>query len=284
MKFEEVYLKSFDKLELYTKSWVPNELPIGVIILIHGLGEHINRYNHWAKRFTNEGWVVVGFDLRGHGHSEGRRGNGNYISHLNDIDTVFAHAQNLFGDIPKILYGHSMGGNLALGYEITRKPNIDRLVVTSPWLQLFNPPPLPVVLMSKMVIRTFPTFTTSNGLNPKLISRDKKVCDDYHHDPLVHNKISASTFLQMQEWAAFILKNKHKINVPLLLMHGSADRITSWNGSQLFALETSENTHLKIWPDCYHELHNELCNDEVFNYISNWLSYVPVINLKSHVS
>jgi acylglycerol lipase len=284
MKTEEVYLKSFDKFKLYVKCWYPGESPIGVVLIIHGLGEHINRYNHWAKRFNNSGWAVMGFDLRGHGHSQGKRGNGNYLSHLNDIEAVFLHLNKLFGDIPKVLYGHSMGGNLALGYEITRKPPVKRLIVTSPWLHLYNPPPLPVVLFSKLMLKIFPAFSTSNGLNPKFISRDKKVCDNYREDPLVHNKISVSTFLQMQQWASYILRNKHKVNVPLLLMHGSGDRITSWNGSELFALETSENTHLKIWPECYHELHNELCNEEVFNYISNWLSYVPALNLKSYVS
>lgn len=281
---EEFYLRSFDHLQLHAKCWVPSDSPSGVIIMIHGLGEHIDRYHHWAKRFNKNGWAVLAYDLRGHGKSEGKRGNGNYVAHLNDIDTIFAHARRLFGHLPKILYGHSMGGNLALGYEITRKPHIDRLIVTSPWLQLVNPPPVPIVLLSKVLIKTFPTFTTTNGLNPKFISRDKKICDDYHQDPMVHNKISASTFLQMQEWAEFILKNKHKINVPLLLMHGTADQITLWQGSQQFALETSENTHLKLWPDCYHELHNELCNDDVFNYISNWLSYVPELNLKYNVS
>jgi alpha-beta hydrolase superfamily lysophospholipase len=284
MNSEEFNLKSFDRLKLYAKCWKPANTPIGVIILVHGLGEHINRYNLWAKRLTNDGWAVLGFDLRGHGRSEGRRGNGNYLSHLNDIDTIFMFLFELFGNIPKVLYGHSMGGNLALGYEISRKPAIHRLIITSPWLKLASPPPYPIQLASKIMVKLMPAFRVANGLNVKYLSRDKAVCDAYRNDPLVHNQISANTFLQIQEWAAIILKNKHKVNAPLLLMHGSADKITSWKGSHQFALETSENTHLKLWDDCFHELHNELCKEEVFSYISNWLSNMPKHNLKTHVS
>lgn len=283
MKIEEFKIKAFDRISLYGKCWLPQEHPEGVVILIHGLGEHINRYNHWAKRFNNNGWVVTGIDLRGHGYSDGKRGNGSYQAYLNDIDYVFQYVQKKFGDIPKVLYGHSMGGNLALGYEISRKPEINRLIVTSPWLKLTNPPTSSLLYLSKFLVKLFPGLSISNGLNSYFISREKKVCDDYKKDPLIHNKISINTFLQIQEWASLILKNKHKVNVPLLLLHGGDDQITSWRGSYIFARETSESTHYRVWDSCYHELHNELCKEEVFDYISLWLSNVQNSKLRSNV-
>jgi alpha-beta hydrolase superfamily lysophospholipase len=253
-----------------------------VIILIHGLGEHINRYNQWAIRFSNTGWAVVGMDLRGHGQSDGKRGTGSYQAYLNDIDSVFKVVRKKFGHLPLVLYGHSMGGNLALGYEISHKPDISRLIVTSPWLKLSNPPAKWLQFLLKFFVKLYPNFVISNRLDPLHLSRERAVSDAYKRDPLVHNKISISTFLQMQEWASIILKNKHKVNVPLLLLHGSDDKITSWRGASIFARETSESTKYKLWEACNHELHNELCSEDVFNYISLWLSNVKTVKLRSY--
>ncbi len=283
MKIEEFKIKAYDKVNLYAKCWLPMNKPLGVIILIHGLGEHINRYNQWAKRFNNSGWAVAGIDLRGHGFSEGKRGNGNYHSYLNDIDSIFEFVSKEFENLPKVLYGHSMGGNLALGYEITRKPDIERLIVTSPWLKLVNPPAITLQIMSRIFVKLFPSLSVSNRLNSYHISRDKAICEDYKKDPLVHNQISLSSFLQMQDWAAVILKNKHKISVPLLLLHGSDDKITSCKGSDIFARETSDNTQFKIWENCYHELHNEVYKEEIFEFISLWLSEIQNLKHKANV-
>jgi alpha-beta hydrolase superfamily lysophospholipase len=282
MKTEELRVKAYDKISLYAKFWYTNENPDGVILLVHGLGEHINRYNHWAKRFNNAGWAVAGIDLRGHGQSEGKRGSGNYYSYLKDINSLFKIVSKKFGDIPKVLYGHSMGGNLALGYEISRKPEISKLIVTSPWLKLSNPPSTPLIGLSKFLGKIYPSLSFSNGVDVQSISRDKEVCHNYKTDPLVHNRISVNTFLQIQEWAMYILKNKHKIAVPLLLLHGREDKITSWKGSFMFSRGTSDNTLFKIWENCYHELHNEICNEEVFNFISGWLGDLQNVK-KVHV-
>ncbi|NJK94838.1 MAG: alpha/beta hydrolase [Bacteroidales bacterium] len=79
-------------------------------------------------------------------------------------------------------------------------------------------------------------------------------------------------------------KNKHKISIPLLLLHGSRDKITSWKGSNILAQETSENTCFKIFDNCFHELHKELNNLEVFDFISSWLNNLKHTNFKSYVS
>lgn len=282
MRIEEFKIKASDRINLYIKCWLPQDQPEGVIILVHGLGEHINRYNQWAIRFSNTGWAVVGMDLRGHGQSDGKRGASNYQAYLNDIDSVFNVVRKKFGIIPVVLYGHSMGGNLALGYEISRKPDISRLIVTSPWLKLSNPPANWLLFLANFLVKLIPNFVISNRINPSFLSHEKNVVDAYKRDPLVHNRISISSFLQMQEWASVILKNKHKVNIPLLLLHGSDDKITSWRGSCIFARETSESTKYKLWDSCNHELHNEFCSEDVFNYISLWLSDVKNVKIRSY--
>lgn len=283
MKIEEFKIKAFDRINLYVKCWLPLNHPEGVIILVHGLGEHINRYNQWAKRFSNNGWAVTGIDLRGHGRSDGKRGAGSYQAYLNDIDSVFRFTRKKFGELPVVLYGQSLGGNLALGYEISRKPEINRLIITSPWLKLTYPPASSMVYMAKFLVKLFPGISMSSSLNSNYFSRERKVSDDYRNDPLVHNKVSVSTFLQVLNWASLILKNKHKVNVPLLIFHGSEDQVTSWRGSYIFSRETSESTHYKLWEGCFHELHNDFCKEDVFSYIALWLSNVKNFKITANV-
>lgn len=284
MKTEEFRIDAFDNTQLYVRCWCPDNFGKGIIILIHGLGEHINRYNQWAERFVNSGWTIVGFDLRGHGFSGGKRGTGSYEALMKDVDSVFNFVRNKFGKTEQVLYGHSMGGNLALGYMLTRKPDVRRLIITSPWLKLSAPPARAIVLLVKILSRFIPFVTISNKLASRYISRDEAVCRDYENDPLVHDKISLKLFLDVHRWGKIILNCKHKINVPLLLLHGSDDRITSWKGSYLFAIETSDITVFKLWNQCYHELHNELCKDEVFEYVDSWLSNVQKKTLQENVS
>jgi alpha-beta hydrolase superfamily lysophospholipase len=282
MKSEEFRIEAFDKIHLYVKCWKPEITSKGVIILIHGLGEHINRYHHWAGQFTGDGWTVVGLDLRGHGLSEGKRGCGGYEAHLKDIDTIVRFVEKQFGKTDIILYGHSMGGNFALGYMLSRKPDISGVVITSPWLRLSAPPAKATVFVVKILSRIIPYFAISNRLASRNLSRDEAVGKEYEKDPRVHSKISLKLFLDVHQWAKKILNSKHKLNVPLLLLHGSDDRITSWKGSYLFALETSQITSFRIWDQCYHELHNELCREDVFKYICSWINHVPTYNLQEN--
>jgi alpha-beta hydrolase superfamily lysophospholipase len=283
MKIEESKIVAFDKIQLFVKCWLPHDSIKGVIVLIHDLGDHINRYNHWARRFNNSGWAVVGMDLRGHGYSEGKRGCGSYQACLSDIHSLLHFVRKRFGDVPLVLYGHSFGGNLALAYEITRQPDISRLIVSSPWLKLSKEPSNNTLFLLKLFSKFFPSLSMGSGFHSQFISRDTSVCDEYRKDRLVHKKVSINLFLQIREWASIILKNKHKVNVPLLLIHGKNDQITSWKGSYGFARSTSESTHYKIWNDGYHELHNDVCRDEVYNYISFWLGNIQNTKLKVNV-
>jgi acylglycerol lipase len=273
MKNQIYSLKAADGKMLFAQSWSPDIISEKLIILIHGLGEHSSRYESWASLFTDKGYTFLSMDLRGHGRSEGKKGHTSSIKQLlNDIDLLFNKADEFFPGYKKILYGHSMGGTLALNYVILRNRPIDALIVTSPWLKLVNEPSGMLLAITNFIRKFLPSLTISNGLKAEQISRDPEIVKNYASDPLVHDRISLKMFHEIYTAGYFAFRNIYKINYPFLLMHGTADSIVSPRASEDYVRNTSKRTRLKLWENQYHELHNELIRQDVFEYIITWLS------------
>ena len=241
------------------------------IILIHGLGEHLHRYENWASMFNNEEIGFTGVDLPGHGLSDGSRG---YIKDFSLTDEMIGilleSTQNTFPETPVFLYGHSLGGGIVLDYLLRKEPGIKGAVVTSPWLTLAFEPPRSKIILASIMKHILPRLVQPSGLVVDHISHDRDVVEKYIADPLVHDKISVSLFHSAMSAASNTLANANKLNIPLLLMHGEDDRISSPEGSRQFASKT-EFAELKIWEDGYHELHNEPFKRDVLTYITRWI-------------
>jgi alpha-beta hydrolase superfamily lysophospholipase len=253
-------------------SYEPDGECSGVIILIHGLGEHFGRYSGWASRFVTSGYAVFGADLPGHGLSGGRRGHISSYSVTEEIiDRLISEATGRFPEVPVILYGHSLGGGVVLRYLLKRQPAISCAIVTSPWLRLSFDPPKIKMYLAMAVRRIAPAMVQPSGLIVNYISRDSEVVNEYLSDPLVHNRISVSLFYGAMSAAHYSLGNASQLNVPLLLMHGTGDLITSPDGSRSFS-EAAQGTELKLWEGGYHELHNDIIKEEVYGYITGWLA------------
>jgi alpha-beta hydrolase superfamily lysophospholipase len=104
------------------------------------------------------------------------------------------------------------------------------------------------------------------------LSRDPKIGEAYLKDPLVHNRLSPKLFFDIEKNGAKASHSIYKINIPLLVMHGSADIITSFRQTRAFVLHAGCRTLFKEWPGCQHELHNEICADEIFAFLLCWLN------------
>ncbi len=264
--------KSKDGLKLFAHAYPSKNPPKAIICMVHGHGEHIGRYEHLAAALNDADYTFIGFDHRGHGQSDGTRGHiPSYETLLDDIEIFLAEIEEDYPDVPRILYGHSMGGNLVLNYALRRTPDIKGIISTSPWLKLAFEPPAIQVFMGKMMDKIYPAFMQSSGLETSSLSRDPNVVRAYEEDPLVHDKISARLFVGMYESGLWALEHAAEISLPLLLMHGSEDKITSAEASREFAEKAGENVTLKIWDGLYHETHNEPEQAEVFSKIINWL-------------
>lgn len=260
-------------VEIYGVHWPTNQAK-AVIGIIHGLGEHIHRYEHVAQFFNANGYAVLGYDRQGHGQSKGKRGHtlNGLDAYLDEIGQLQKHMADAYPDLPMFLYGHSMGGNLGLNYIIRRQPAIKGAIMTGPHITLSFTPPAIEVAMGKFMRKIYPSYTQANGLDVKALSRDENVVKAYLDDPLVHNRITAATGITVLESAAFLDEYQQEIKTPLLLMHGAEDRITNPEGTKSFAERVPGNIELKIWEELYHEIHNEPEQETVLQFALAWLN------------
>lgn len=272
MAIAEWKWKSRDGLELYARGWTA-ENPKAVVCLVHGHGEHVNRYNHVGQAFTEAGYALQGFDLRGHGRSAGQRGHTpSYQTLLGDISDFLADAQNRYPGLPLFLYGHSMGGNQVINYALRYPQGLKGVIATSPWLRLaFEPTPLKLTL-AKVMNAIAPSFSQPSELDQAAISRDPEIVSTYAADPLVHDKISARLFTVMHANGLWALEHAAGLKVPMLLMHGSADRLSSAQASKEFAETAGKMVTLRIWDGFFHETHNEPEKADVIQSMIDWLN------------
>ncbi|HBY57022.1 MAG TPA: lysophospholipase [Candidatus Atribacteria bacterium] len=272
MKHSEFKFKTFDGLSLFGQNWQPENHPKAVICLVHGLGEHSGRYVPIANSLTQVGYVLVSFDLRGHGKSSGPRGHTpSYEALIQDISSLLEVSNKKFSKLPFFLYGHSLGGNLVLNYVLRRKPYLKGVITTAPWLRLAFEPPIFKIILGKITNYTWPSFSQKSGLDTKALSRDPKVVYTYENDPLVHDRISARMFISTFQAGQWVLEHASEFSLPLLLMLGGADKIISVKASKEFADKISEKCTFKIWDGLYHEIHNEPEKEEVFKFLIDWL-------------
>lgn len=291
MKHIETNWKTSDGLKLFAQIWEPDASPIkAAVCLVHGIGEHSGRYAHVAEAFAKEGYALFAADLRGHGKSEGLKGHADSMEVLMlDVDLLLKQARIRFPGVPVILYGHSLGGILALHYGLKRKPDLKGVLVTSPALHSSLEQQPFKVMAAKVLGSLIPKMTLVSGLEVNAISHDADVIKAYNNDPLVHDRISVGLGKILLQVCAYNLEHASEFTLPLLLMHGKEDRIAFPSSSVEFWQEwtkkheeTQEDVQpatpmeslcrLVLWEEGYHELHNEPFKKEVFKAMTEWMN------------
>ncbi|MGB0165268.1 MAG: lysophospholipase [Luteibaculum sp.] len=246
---------------------VKADKPIARIIMVHGLGEHCWRYSHVVKYFIQNGVSVIRFDLPGHGLSSGKRG---HIKSYKDVLAPIHHFVNQPQDLPTFIFGHSMGGNIVLGYLLLRQPQINGAIIASPWVALSFKPGFIKTVLAKIANRVLPSLIKKNDLSVYALSRDNEVVEAYEDDDLVHDWISPRLFVEMSKMATLIQLKARDINANTFLYHGKDDQITAHWATKLIS-EKMPNARFISYESGYHEMHNEPNKKEVFD---NILSYI----------
>ncbi len=257
---------------LWTRRWAPEGAVRGAVGLVHGLGEHAGRYGDLVACLTGAGYAVGAVDLRGHGHSSGRRGHTLVEECLVDIDRLLDDLAARFPEVPRFLYGHSFGGLLVLSHLLRRRPApAAGAVVTGPALHTDLRAQKSKVLATRVLGRFLPEVTIPSGLDANLISRDPDVVAAYRADPLVHDRVSLGLGRQALAAIDHTLAHAGELSVPLLVLHGGADRLTFPSGSQALADAVERDCTLRILDGLYHEVHHEPERNNVFDEIITWL-------------
>ena len=277
MIHQEGHFKSTDATNLYYQSWMQSRDSKpdhdGIIAIVHGSGEHSGRYANVVNHFSELGYKLYAFDFRGHGKSAGRPGHVQaWQEYRDDLDCYLHLIEEENPGKPVFLYGHSMGGQIVLDYLTSGKHRAVAAVVCS--APAINPPPTSPLLIFVGKILTFiwPTISLNNGLDVNDISRDAAVIKAYVEDPLVSAKITARFAAEFLACIDRVQANADKIDVPLFLFHGSADRIIPMQGTESFYSKVVfADKKLEIYQGGFHEPHNDLQQQEVFRDIEKWL-------------
>ena len=251
----------------------------GVVLLVHGLGEHVGRYQHVADRLNQWGFSVRGYDQYGHGESAGVRGDLPSDDRLlTDLAAIVDDTRARMDDrLPLILLGHSMGGLVAARLVSLKLRRVDALVLSSPALDAG----LSVVqkALAASLWRLAPRARVANGIDPNGLSRDPAAVQAYQADPLVHDRISARLAHFIASAGPAVLQRAPRWKVPTLLLYAGHDRAVSPAGSEAFARAApADCVTVRAFPLHYHELFNDLDNDAVFAVLRDWLttSFAPV--------
>ena len=258
-------------IPIYACEWSPIPPAKAVIVLVHGIGEHIGRYEHVAQFFNQNHIAFIGADLIGHGKSGGQRGHvDSYDDFMILINWMIAEAENRYSGLPVILYGHSMGGNLVLYYGLTQDSNVKGIIATSPGLEVAKVAPL-TQFLGKLMYSVFPRFSVNNSLDVTGLSPDQNVVTTYQNDPLVHPKVSARLGLDIMKNGLWIRENAAKITKPLFIAHGDNDRLASISGTRDFVQRAKGDLTYREFPGGYHELHNSPEQTILFDEILKWV-------------
>ena len=272
MQVEECYYKSAKSVQLYGKIYMPEGVMNAIVIMVHGIGEHSRCYDEWAEKFVSQSIGFLAFDLRGHGHSPGIRGHATFRLIKDDLRTIIKSVRDRFPSIHIILFGHSMGGSIALNYAIEKDVDVQGVIASSPWLKLVHPPTPLLVWIARWASYLVPWLTVSTGIKADQLSHDGMGTRSSKTDPLLHKKISIKLFIDLWKNSKIMLHNKHRLNIPLLLMHGTADQLTSYQATESFAQNAEGNITFREWHEMRHDLLNDAGNEAVFQYVMNWLS------------
>ena len=264
-----------DGRRLWTARWTPaRPAPRAAVFLVHGYGEHLGRYDHIVPSFFDAGYAVHGHDHHGHGRSAGRRAAcRRFDDYVDDAETLLAGVLARDPGRPVVLYGHSMGGLIATRLALRRQADLADLIATSAAYRVGDDTSPIAKALAPWIARLLPDLPVVAPTPAGILSRDPAVDARVAADPLCYHGrtragLAHGIFTAGQETRA----RAAELTLPLLIMHGTADRLTSPAGSEeIYSHAASSDKTLRLWPDCRHELHNDLDQAEVIAAIIAWL-------------
>lgn len=301
-KYTEKIASTDSKNNLNVIIWETEKEPIGVLQIVHGMAEYIDRYDNFAKYMTEQGFNVIGHDHLGHGHSVSDERDYGFFAEENgdkiiieDMHSVTQYAREKWEELPNFILGHSMG-SFCLRQYLTKYSNdvFGAIIMGTGWI------PSAAALLGKTIATNTCKSKGSHTVNPLLIkltlepynkpfapartncdwlSRDEKQVDLYVNDKLCGFYFTAGAYKDFFTILEKIAKNRQLIgmrkSLPILITSGSVDPVGGKKACEKLNAQYKrcgiDDVTLKLWENDRHEILNELDKSDVYQYIYNWL-------------
>lgn len=301
-KYTEKIASTDSKNNLNVIIWETEKEPIGVLQIVHGMAEYIDRYDNFAKYMTEHGFNVIGHDHLGHGHSVSDERDYGFFAEENgdkiiieDMHSVTQYAREKWEELPNFILGHSMG-SFCLRQYLTKYSNdvFGAIIMGTGWI------PSAAALLGKTIATNTCKSKGSHTVNPLLIkltlepynkpfapartncdwlSRDEKQVDLYVNDKLCGFDFTAGAYKDFFTILEKIAKNRQLIgmrkSLPILITSGSVDPVGGKKACEKLNAQYKrcgiDDVTLKLWENDRHEILNELDKSDVYQYIYNWL-------------
>jgi alpha-beta hydrolase superfamily lysophospholipase len=265
------HVRAADGTSILVRDWASDAQPgwpWASVLLVHGLGEHSGRYEHVGDQMAAAGLDVHAYDHRGNGGSGGRRGHvDRWAQYHDDLAERLVNVRAQSGGRPVVLYGHSMGGLVVLGYLLTDRPRPDLVVLSSPaldstlaeWKKTLAP----------TLSRILPTLAVPNGIDGRTLSRDPSVADKVGADPLATTSSTTRFGAEALVEQVRVRRDFGGLTLPTLVLHGLDDGLVPPQASEILA--TLPNVERRTYPGLRHELHNEPEGPAIVDEIIAWI-------------
>ncbi|HRK34578.1 MAG TPA: lysophospholipase [Candidatus Hydrogenedentes bacterium] len=265
--------RATDGAELNGHHWPAEQSETGNVVIVHGYGHHGGSFDEVALFLNKHGYGVFALDQRGHGNSPGRRGYINsFDDWVNDTHAFVTHIAPQTSCAPLIFMGHSLGC-LALGlYAVRHSPKARGLIFSSGLLKIPDQVPMYLRKLASVLGALTPTLPVQK-VDVTATSRDPKAVQALRDDPLRYGgMLQARSGAEISKAIAEFQERMKEITMPLLIMHGTKDRLTDCEGSRMLnARATSKDKTFCIYEGGYHELYNDLDKERWFAQVLSWL-------------
>lgn len=274
-RYKEFQLTSEDGTSLFAREWRPVQEPRAWITMIPGTSDHSERYDQLGRLLTEAGFAFVMPDLRGNGQSEGKRGHiDSFSQYTDDLKVALEYTRD---QRPKVhfLGGHSLGGLIAARVAIENPPGISGVFLSGASFRLAFDPPAWKTSMSRLLNRVLPSLQLGNELDEADLTHDTQIVERQRNDPYNHGKVTLNMYAELLNAQQEVIHQGSQLKLPLLILHGGADKINAVSGSEAFySAAGSKEKQLIIYNGFYHEIFNEIGKEKVFSDLMAWMDSI----------
>ena len=259
-------------VRLFRQRWRPDGPARALVVNVHGLGDHSGLYPTLVEFLLARGFAVHAPDLRGNGRSPGPRA---YIERWDefreDLRRFLKVVREEEPELPMFLLGNSLGGLIVLDFALHHPEGVRGVIAASPPLGRLGVP-APLIFLGRIMSRVWPRFALQTGMDLTGLARDPTVVRTVLADPLFHRYGTARLSTEVVAAIARVQAGAPRLSLPVLVLHGGADRMVPPDGSRRFigAVGASDRRLIE-YPDAYHVLFADVGREQVLADLVTWI-------------